>query len=142
MKSVAMFLSVVGLALLLSLQAHGGDAAQVAKETPLMIKRLPDVPGKEAVLEKVVLAPGQVTSPHRHNADVFVYVLEGTIVTQLKGGLSQTLHAGDVFYESPTDIHNGSRNASSVESATLLVFFLKKIGAASTFPLPAVDGAH
>ena len=142
MKHVAMFSSFLSLALLLSLQVHGDDAAQAAKETPLMIKRLPDVPGKEALLEKVVLAPGQVASPHRHNADVFVYVLEGTIVTQLKGGLPRTLHAGEVFYESPTDIHNGSRNASSVDPATLLVFFVKKIGAAATFPLPAVDGAH
>ena len=142
MKKVAMFSSFVSLALLLSLQVHGDDAAQVAKETPLMIKRLPDVPGKEALLEKVVLTPGQVASPHRHNADVLVYVLEGTIVTQLKGGLPQTLHAGEVFYESSTDIHNGSRNASSVDPATLLVFFVKKIGAAATFPLPAVDGAH
>ena len=77
---------------------------------------------EEALLEKVVLVPGQVASPHRHGADVFVYVLEGTIVKQLKGGLS-----------SPTDVHSGSRNASSVEPATLLVFFLKKTGAARRF---------
>src|SRR4029450_8613965 len=89
--------------------------SQVGKVTHLMPKDLPDVPGKEGMIEPADFAPGEVSEPHRHNADVFVYVLEGSVVTQLKGGSPQTVHAGGVFYESPTDVHSVSRNASEAQ---------------------------
>jgi quercetin dioxygenase-like cupin family protein len=106
--------------------------SQVAKETPLMTKDLPDVPGKEGLIERVVLSPGEIVPPHRHNADVFAYVLEGSVITQLKDGNPQTVHTGEVFYESPTDVHLGTRNASTTQPAILLVFFVKKTGAPPT----------
>ena len=106
--------------------------SQVGKVTRLMTKDLPDVPGKEGMIETVDFAPGEVSQPHRHNADLFVYVLEGSIVTQLKGGSPQTINAGGVFYESPTDIHSVSRNASETQPAKLLVFYVKKKGAPQT----------
>jgi quercetin dioxygenase-like cupin family protein len=71
-------------------------ALPVGKVTRLMTKDLPDVPGKEGMVEVVDFAPGEVSQPHRH-ADLFVYVLEGSVVTQVKGGSSQTVHAGEVF---------------------------------------------
>ena len=55
-----------------------------------------------------------------------MYVLEGSIVTQVKGGGVQTVHAGEVFHESPTDLHIVSRNASETQPAKLLVFYVKK----------------
>jgi quercetin dioxygenase-like cupin family protein len=113
--------------------------SQVAKETPLMTKDLPDVPGKEGLIETVLLSPGEVVPAHRHNADVFAYVLEGSIITQLKGAKPHTVHAGEVFYESPTDIHIASRNASNTQPAKLLVFFVKKVGAP---PTVAVEKAN
>ncbi|HXQ71459.1 MAG TPA: cupin domain-containing protein, partial [Pyrinomonadaceae bacterium] len=76
--------------------------------------------------------PGEVSQPHRHNSDVFVYVLEGSIITQVKGGSPLTVRAGDVFYESPTDIHTVSRNASETQPAKLLVFYVKIKGAPQT----------
>jgi quercetin dioxygenase-like cupin family protein len=106
--------------------------SQVAKETPLMTKDLPDVPGKEGLIERVALSPGEIVPPHRHNADVFAYVLDGSIITQLMGGKPRTVHAGEAFYESPTDVHVESRNASTTQPATLLVFFVKKTGAPPT----------
>ena len=106
--------------------------SQVAKETPLLQKDLPDVPGKEGLIERVALSPGEIVPPHRHNADVFAYVLEGSIITQLMGGKPRTVHVGEVFYESPTDVHVESRNASTTQPATLLVFFVKKTGAPPT----------
>jgi len=106
--------------------------AQAGTPRTLMTKDLPDVPGKEGMIETVDFAPGEVSQPHRHNADLFVYVLEGSIVTQLKGGSAQTVHAGEVFYESPTDIHSVSRNASEAQPAKLLVFYVKKKGAPQT----------
>lgn len=90
------------------------------------------MPGKEGLIETVVLAPGEVVPAHRHKADVFAYVLQGSVVTQLKGGKTQAVHAGEVFYESPTDVHIATRNASATQPATLLVFFVKKIGAPPT----------
>lgn len=106
--------------------------AQVARETPLITRALSDVPGREVLIETVVLAPGEVVPAHRHNADVFAYVLEGSIITRVEGGESRAVHAGEVFSESPTDLHLGSRNASTTEPATLLVFFVKKMGTPAT----------
>jgi len=115
-----------------SVLAFGSANAQAGTPRTLMTKDLPDVPGKEGMIETVDFAPGEVSQPHRHNADLFVYVLEGSIVTQLKGGSPQTVHAGEVFYESPTDVHSVSRNASETQPAKLLVFYVKAKGAPPT----------
>ena len=115
-----------------SVLAFSSANAQVGTVTRLMTKDLPDVPGKEGMVETVDFAPGEVSQPHRHNADLFVYVLEGSVVTQLKGGSPQTVHAGEVFYESPTDVHSVSRNASETQPAKLVVFYVKAKGAPPT----------
>lgn len=128
--------------LLLPLLASSRANAQFAKERPLMTKDLPDLAGKEGLIETVVLTPGEVVPAHRHNADVFAYVLEGSVITQLKGGKPQTVHAGEVFYESPNDVHIASRNPSMTQPAMLLVFFVKKIGAPSTVALGTGDSPH
>jgi quercetin dioxygenase-like cupin family protein len=112
-----------------SVLAFSSANAQIGTVTRLMTKDLPDVPGKEGMIETVAFAPGEVSKPHRHNADVFVYVLEGSVITQVKGGSPQTVHAGEAFYESPTDIHIVSRNASETQPAKLLVFYVKAQGA-------------
>jgi quercetin dioxygenase-like cupin family protein len=120
--------------------ALGFANAQGGKPTTLMTKDLPDVPGKEGMMEIVEFAPGEVSQSHRHNADVFVYVLEGSIITQLKGASPQTVSAGDVFYESPTDIHTVTRNASDTQPAKILVFYVKKKGAPEILFLPEGKG--
>ena len=97
-----------------------------------MTKDLPDVPEKEGMVEIVDFAPGEVSQPHRHNADLFVYVLEGTVITQVEGGSPQTVHAGEVFYELPTDVHVVSRNARGTQPAKLLVFYVKTKGTPPT----------
>ena len=108
MNKTVLFLSLAFSSVL----TFGSANAQIGKVTRLMTKDLPDVPGKEGMVEIVEFAPGEVSQPHRHNADLFVYVLEGSVITQVKGGNSETVHAGGVFYESPTDVHIVSRNAS------------------------------
>ena len=108
--------------------AFSSANSQIGKVTRLMTKDLPDLPGKEGMVETVDFAPGEVSQPHRHNADLFVYVLEGSVITQVKGSSPQTVHAGEVFYESPTDLHIVSRNASETEPAKLLVFYVKAKG--------------
>ena len=128
MNKMALFQALA----LSSLLAFSGAHAGTGKATSLMTKELPDFPGKEGMVELVEFAPGEVSQPHRHNADLFVYVLEGTVITQVKGDNPQTVHAGGVFYESPTDIHSVSRNASETQPAKLLVFYVKVKGAPPT----------
>jgi quercetin dioxygenase-like cupin family protein len=125
------FILAISLALS-SIIALSGAHAGTGKATTLMTKELPDLPGKEGMVELVEFAPGEVSQVHRHNADLFVYVLEGSVVTQVKGADAQTVHAGGVFYESPTDIHSVSRNASETQPAKLLVFYVKAKGAPPT----------
>jgi quercetin dioxygenase-like cupin family protein len=134
MNKKVLFLLVALGSVLASSSILGFSSAGAQAGTPrtLMTKDLPDVPGKEGMIETVDFAPGEVSQPHRHNSDVFVYVLEGSIITQVKGGSLQTVQAGDVFYESPTDIHSVSRNASETKPAKLLVFYVKKKGAPQT----------
>lgn len=135
---VCLFFSLTTV--LFQLQASSSADHAIAKETSLVTKHLPDVPGKEGLIETVLLSPGEVVPAHRHDADVFAYVLEGSIVTQLKGGKPQTVHTGEVFYESPADIHLDSRNGSKTQPAKLLVFFVKKIGAPPT--VAVANDAH
>ena len=110
-------------------------AAQNAKITPMLTKELAEMPGKEASMTTVEYAPGGSSAAHRHNAHVFVYVLEGTAVMQLKGGGEVTLGPGQTFYESPEDVHAVSRNASKTKPAKFVVFFIKQTGAPPTVPV-------
>ena len=110
-----------------SFAAAADDAHAVV--TPLMTKPLPEFPGKEAHMITVEYPPGSVDPVHRHDAHAFVYVLEGTIVMQVKGGTEVTLQPGQSFYEGPNDVHVVGRNASKTEPAKFLVVFIKKTGA-------------
>lgn len=112
-------------------------AAQQAVVTPLMTKALPDVPGKEALMLMVEYPPGSKDPVHRHNADALVYVLEGSVVMQVKGGEQVTLTPGQTFYEGPDDVHVVGRNASTSKPARFLVVLVKKKGAPALVP---VDG--
>ena len=108
--------------------------AKEAKVTPLMTKALADNPGKEVLVITVEYAPGGTDPIHRHNAQAFVYVLEGTIVMQLKGGKEVTLTPGETFYEGPDDVHIVGRNASSTKLAKFLVVLVKEKGAPVLVP--------
>lgn len=111
------------------------QAAQSAKVTPLLTKDLVGVSGKEVSMLTVEYAPGATSAKHRHNASTFVYVLEGSIVMQVEGGKEVTLGPGQTFYESPSDIHAVSRNASATQSAKFLVFFVKEKDAPASVPV-------
>ena len=108
--------------------------ADDAKVTPLMTKDLTGIAGKEGSMVTVEYPPGASSLEHRHNAHTFVYVLEGSVVMQVKGGKEVTLGPGQTFYESPEDIHTVSKNASNTKPAKFLVFFVKDKGAPPTVP--------
>ncbi|MBR1229817.1 MULTISPECIES: cupin domain-containing protein [unclassified Bradyrhizobium] len=122
------------VALVLLCLMTGTAAAQAPKVTPLMSKDLPDNPGKEALMITVEHAPGGSSAVHRHNAHAFVYVLEGSVVMQLKGGQPVTLTAGQSFYEGHDDVHVVDRNASSTQPAKFLVLLIKDKGAQALVP--------
>ena len=108
--------------------------AQDAKVTPLLTKDLTGIAGKEATMSVIEYPPGGTSAAHRHNAYTFVYVLEGSVVMQVKGGKEVTLGPGQTFYESPDDVHTVSRNASKTAPARFVVFFVKEKGAPATVP--------
>jgi len=104
------------------------------KVTPVLSKALPEIPGKEVVMITVGYAPGGAHPIHRHHAHGFIYVLEGSIVMQGKGGKEVTLNPGETFYEGPEDVHVVGRNASSTKPAKFLVFLFKDKGAPILVP--------
>jgi quercetin dioxygenase-like cupin family protein len=110
-------------------------ADDTATVTPLMKKDLPNYPGKEGLMISVEYGPGGSSPIHKHEANAFVYVLEGSIVMQLKGEKEVTLSPGETFYESPSDIHLVSRNASKSKPAKFIVVLLKNKGAPVVMPL-------
>ena len=126
-------LRAAALAVLTSLPLLAAGADQAKKTVaPLMTRDLAGIAGKEAIVLTVEYAPGESSQPHRHDANVFVYVLEGMITMQVKGGAPVTLHPGQTYYESPSDIHTVSANASKTAPAKFLVFIVKDKGAPVT----------
>jgi len=109
--------------------------AQDAKAVTLMKKDLPEAPGKEMEMITVEYPPGAVDPVHRHNAHAFLYVLEGTVVMQVKGGKEVTLRPGQTFYEGPQDVHIVGRNASTTQPAKFVVVFVKDKGAPILTPV-------
>ncbi len=122
------------LSVVLSLVA-GTLMAQEAKVTPLMSKDLAKNPGKELLMITVEHAPGGSSPIHRHNAQAIVYVLEASVMMQLKGEKQVTLTPGQIFYEGPDDIHIVDRNASKTQPAKFLVFLVKDKGAPALVPV-------
>ena len=123
------------LLLVLASLVAGAAVAEEAKVTPLLSKELTGSPGKEGLMMVVEYPPGNADPIHRHNAHGFIYVLEGSVVMQVKGGKQVTLTSGQTFYEGPDDVHVVGRNASSTQPAKLLVFFVKDKGAPVLTPI-------
>lgn len=113
----------------------GTSAAQTTKVTPLLSHDLTGIAGKEGAMLMVEYAPGAADPVHRHGAYVFVYVLEGSVVMQVKDAAPVTLHPGQTFYEGQDDIHLVGRNASKSKPAEFLAFFVKNKGAPFVMPV-------
>lgn len=128
--------AAVAAALLLSAslaEAQPADAAKTAARQ-LMDKDLLAAPGKEVVMSEIEYPPGGHSAPHRHDSQVFVYVISGHVKMQVKGGPLETLGPGETFYESPADIHIVSANASTTEPAKFLAILIKDKGKAGSMP--------
>lgn len=113
----------------------GRQASQEEGATKVMSKLLPDFPGKEVVILMVTLPPGCSGQVHRHNAETFAYVLEGTVEMAVNGRAPVTLGPGQTFYEGPNDIHTIGRNASKTRPAKFLAFLIKDKDAPISVPV-------
>jgi quercetin dioxygenase-like cupin family protein len=111
------------------------ESAQEATVRALMSKDVAGDPSRELSMIAVEYAPGSVDPAHTHHAQALVYVLEGTIVTQVRGGTAVTLAPGQTFYEGPDDVHIVGRNASPTAPAKFLVFLVKDKGAPVLTPI-------
>ena len=123
------------VALVLLCLMTGTAMAQEAKVTTLFSKDIPESPGREIQVLTVEHAPGGSNPAHRHNAHAVVYVLEGSVVMQVKGGEQVTLTPGQTFYEGPGDVHVVDRNASDTKPAKFVVFMIKDKGAPALIPV-------
>ena len=113
----------------------GAATLSIAADGPPMTVVLPELPAnQEMLVVEVNLEPGQGSAPHRHNAHVFVYVLEGKVNMQVAGGEMVTLGPGEMFYENPDNIHTVSKNASDTETAKFLVHLLRTPGTPVSIP--------
>jgi len=122
------------LIVVLAFLATGALVAHEPKVTQVLSKDLTDIPGKEGLMITVEYPPGGSDPMHRHNANAFVYVLEGSVVMQVRGGKETILTPGQSFYEGPDDVHVVGRNASQTKPAKFLVFLVKDKGAPVLVP--------
>jgi quercetin dioxygenase-like cupin family protein len=130
-------LRILGTALVLACSPQLTEPTPAAPHpvvVPVMQKDVVDVPGKEMLMLTVEYPPGAVESIHRHDAYAFVYVLEGSIVEQVRGGKEVTLTPGQTFYEGPNDVHTVGRNGSMTKPAKFVVVLLKKKGVDAVLP--------
>ena len=131
------YLRIPGTAIALSFSAQLTQPMPAAPEpivAPMMQKDIADVPGREMVMITVEYPPGAVEHIHRHDAYAFVYVLEGSIVEQVRGGKEVTLTPGQTFYEGPDDVHTVGRNLSTTKPAKFVAVLLKKRGVPAVLP--------
>jgi quercetin dioxygenase-like cupin family protein len=131
------FLRILGTTLVLAGSAQLTAPAHAAPQpvvVPIMQQDLADLPGKEMLMITVEYPPGTVESVHRHDAHAFLYVLDGTIVEQVRGGKEVTLTPGQTFYEGPNDVHIVGRNASTTKPAKFVVVLVKKKGVDAVLP--------
>ncbi len=135
MKRKTLLLLLAGLVSIAPAQKPATQSAPQAKVTPLFSKELKESPGREGLMLLVEYPPGSSDPIHRHNAHAFVYVLEGSIVMQVKGGKQVTLTPGQTFYEGPTDVHVVGRNASNTVPAKFVVFLVKDKDAPAVIPV-------
>jgi quercetin dioxygenase-like cupin family protein len=134
MRIRSSLLLFTSLAIPLLGSAADAPAAPSAKGETILTEPLPPLNGKEVLMLTVDLPPGAASAPHRHNANVYVYILEGSVVMKTQDGPEQTLTVGQHFVERPSDIHTVSRNASSTARAKFLVFMIKDAGVPATVP--------
>jgi len=110
---------------LLAQIAHAQKPGGTAK--PIFTNDLPDLTlkGWAATAVEVSYGPGEGSSAHRHPGITIAYVLEGEIRSKIGDGPEKIYKAGEMFLETPNQLHGVSANASATRPAKLLGQFLQ-----------------
>ena len=136
-RLTATLLSVLALAAAVAVTASAGpqgtgpQGAGVERQV-VTAAALPNLPGHSLTAVTVELAPGVTVPAHRHEGFVFVYVLEGTVRSQLDDGPVLDYAAGKSWVEPPGTLHSLTQNPSTTETAKVLAVFVAKDGARLT----------
>lgn len=119
----------VGCAALIGYSLAAGD-----KVMPVFEQKLKTVPGKTLSVVTVDYAPGGASPSHRHadSAEIFAYVVEGAVRSQVNDGAEQVYQTGEFWYEPPGSTHGVSANASASEPARILAVVIADDGAEIT----------
>jgi quercetin dioxygenase-like cupin family protein len=83
------------------------------------------VPGREAVVARVELAPGVAAGRHTHPGDEVSYVLEGEGELLIEGKPAQPVRAGDAFVI-PAGVKHDARNTGSQPMKLVGVYVVEK----------------
>jgi len=132
--------AVLALMLCMGGQVDAHEAKHEAVVAPLLAEDLVGQAGKEVIMLTVEYPPGGGSQPHRHEAQVFVYVLQGRLHMQVEGQAPVTLRTGETFYENPQDIHVTSANASTTEPVKFLVMMVKNKNQPASLPADTGNG--
>jgi len=97
------------------------------------------VPGHEAVVARVEIAPGGQAGRHTHPGDEISYVLEGEAVLLIDGQPPRRLKAGDSFIIPAGTVHD-ARNEGDVPARVLGVYIVEKGKPLATAAPPAATG--
>ncbi|MFT5350554.1 MAG: quercetin dioxygenase-like cupin family protein [Gammaproteobacteria bacterium] len=125
-------IGVITLCALTNVSAHEVDM-KVTREV-LAAEALANIPGHQLTAVTVEIAPGVVSPPHRHAGFVFIYVLSGTIQSQLNKGEIVEYKAGESWVEPPGTLHSYARNPSESEPVKILAVFVAEQDASLTTP--------
>ncbi|MEB2856866.1 cupin domain-containing protein [Pseudomonas atacamensis] len=120
MKALPLFAAALAFSLSASAMAH--DPSE--KITVLQEQLLKNAPGKKAMMIEVDYKPGQSSIAHKHEGTAMAYVLDGEVISQVKGEQAITYKKGQFWYEPAGSEHLVSKNASSTKPAKLLVFMV------------------
>ncbi|WP_454739187.1 cupin domain-containing protein [Cupriavidus necator] len=114
-------IGVVALAL-----AAAGALAQSSGLTRKVVGRADvSVPGREAVVARVEVAPGAYAGRHTHPGDEISYVMEGEAQLLIDGQPPRTIKAGESFVV-PAGIVHDAHNASGAPTKLLGVYVVEK----------------
>lgn len=133
----ALIIPVIGFLSLSTGLAQHQHAAKTEKKpdplsfAPVFATMLTDPELKEYKMDSslMTVAPGsQDTVAHRHDAELFGYIVEGKVEIGLDKGTPKTYTAGQMFYEKRNVMHSLTRNPDPSTPAKVLIIFLIKNG--------------
>lgn len=121
----------IGIATLAAVSAAvlpgiGAQQDRTSRSRVAFSGKLPALDGQrlEATVVEVTYPPGGANPAHRHPCPVIGYVLEGAVLMQVKGRPEQIYKPGETFFETPSDVHLVSSNASQDAPARFLAYFV------------------